>query len=138
MSWPDFDATVTFVLEDDANPELCEEFWSGLPFSCIQEHGMVTGDLIYCWTPLVSVAPVRVYNLHNESPMGRVSYSQVTGNKVIVKYGPLSEDLPAPVLGLVDGQHHKTLIDIGNAVWRNTMTSKRLLRVSFESAGVRT
>ena len=95
---------------------------------------MVTGDIIYCWTPLVSLAPVKVTNLHTESPIGRVSYSQGTGNKVIIKYGPLSEDLPAPVLGLVSADHHRSLVEIGDAVWRNTMTSKRLLPVNFERA----
>jgi hypothetical protein len=132
MSWPDFRVEVPFALEDSQNPELCQEFWDALPFECIQEHGMVTGDIIYCWTPMVSLAPVQVGQLHSESPIGRVSYSQGTGNKVIVKYGPATEDIAAPCLGLVTSEHHDELSAIGNEVWRNTMTTKRLLRVRFE------
>lgn len=132
MSWPELGASATFALEDEQNPELCGSFWAALPFECLQEHGMVTGDIIYCWTPLVNLDPVHFSQLHTASPIGRVSYSQGTGNKVIVKYGPCSEDLAAPCLGMVGERDHAVLRNVGEAIWHNTMAPKDLLRVRFE------
>jgi hypothetical protein len=132
IEWPQYGKKVTATLAVSDNPELCEYVWKHLPFECVQEHGMVTGDIIYCWTPLVNVEPVHVQNLHTESPMGRISYSQGTGNKIIIKYGWCSEDLNAPVLGIVDEDGIEDLKWVGREIWHNTMHEKEIIKVIFK------
>jgi hypothetical protein len=131
MSWPDLGISTYFDLDVEANPELTSEFWDALPFDTVQEHGAVTGKLIYCWVPIVSAAPVRVQNTHLAGPDGRVSYSQFTGNKVIIKFGPLTEDINAPVLGLVPAEELHKIAQVGETVWRSYHEDKRVIRVAF-------
>jgi hypothetical protein len=131
MSWPDLGLSSYFELDTEANPELTDEFWNALPFETVQEHGAVTGKLIYCWVPIVSGAPVRVQNTHLASPDGRVSYSQFTGNKVIIKFGPLTEDINAPVLGLVPAEELDTIAAVGETVWNSYHEDKRIISVVF-------
>lgn len=132
IEWPEYGKKVTATLADNDNPELCEYVWKHLPFKCVQEHGMVTGGIIYCWTPLVNTEPVHVQNLHTESPIGRISYSQGTGNKIIIKYDWCSEDLNAPVLGLVDEDGIEDLKWVGKEIWHNTMNEKEIIKVIFK------
>lgn len=130
MAFPDFDAEMVIELEE-RNKELCDEVWSALPFTCVQEHGMVSGDMIYCWAPVLSLADVDYRLLHTESPVGVVNYSQGTGNKIIVKYGACNEDLSAPILGYVPERYHGALRRVGREVWFNYFNDKRILTVEF-------
>lgn len=130
MEFPDFDTKMVIEL-DETNKELCDEVWNALPFSSVQEHGMVTGEIIYCWVPVLSQAKIEKKQLHMESPVGRVSYSQGTGNKIIIKYGECSEDLYAPVLGLIDEKYHGELKRVSREVWFNYFNDKKVLIVNF-------
>lgn len=132
MTWPDLGLSAHFDLATQDNPELTQEFWEALPFESVQEHGAVTGKLIYCWVPIVSSAPVHVQNTHLGSPDGRVSYSQYTGNKVIIKFGPLTEDINAPVLGLVPADDLGVIAKVGETVWAGYHADKPILKVTFE------
>jgi len=131
MEWPDFNVKIPFILEDEVNKDLCDEFWNNLPLVSIQEHGSVSGKLIYCWVNMLSFAKVNLQQLHSESPVGRVSYSQGTGNKVIVKYGELNEDCYAPCLGLVPEEYFPALEKIGVAMWSNYFNDKKCYKVNF-------
>lgn len=130
MEFPDFDTKMVIEL-DETNKELCDEVWNALPFSSVQEHGMVSGEIIYCWVPVLSQAKIEKKQLHTESPVGRVSYSQGTGNKIIIKYGECSEDLYAPVLGLIDEKYHGELKRVSREVWFNYFNDKKVLIVNF-------
>lgn len=44
MSWPELDVAVEFELEE-ANKELCDEFWNELPLVAVQEHASVSGEM---------------------------------------------------------------------------------------------
>jgi len=132
MYWPDLDIKIPFQLEDDKNKGMCDELWENLPFATVQEHGMVTGKIIYCWAPMISLAPAPFAQLHTESPVGRVSYSQGTGNKIIIKYGWCSEDCAAPVLGYIAPEHHEKLEIVGKAIWDNYFGSKKIMKVEYE------
>lgn len=131
MEWPDFDIKIPFELEDNQNRGLCDEVWDALPFQTIQEHGVVSGKLIYTWAPLVSLADAPLQQLHSEAPVGRVAYSQGTGNKIIIIYGEISEDLPAPVLGLIPDEYHEQLKVVGEKIWHNTVGPKTIYTVRF-------
>lgn len=116
---------------EEKNRELCDEIWSCLPFSSVQEHGMVSGELIYSWIPLVSEAEVEYRLMYTESPVGCVTYSQGTGNKIIIKYGPCNEDLYAPVLGYVREESLKELAEAGKTIWFNYFNDKKVYITDF-------
>ena len=131
MSWPELDVAVEFELEE-ANKELCDEFWNELPLVAVQEHASVSGEMMYCWVNMLSFAKVPVPQLHSEGPVGRVSYSQGTGNKVIVKYGEVSEDCYCPVLGLIPEKDLPAVKKVGKLMWDNYYMDKRVYTVKFE------
>ena len=79
----------------------------------MQDHAVVTGESIYAWTPLISTAPIRVREAICDAPKGRIRFSQSTGQKFIVQYGPTTEDLAQPVLGEVVPEHADRLDEIG-------------------------
>ena len=116
---------------EEKNRQLCDEIWEALPFDSVQEHGMVSGELIYSWVPLVSEAEVEYRLMYTESPFGCVTYSQGTGNKIIIKYGPCSEDLSAPVLGYIQKDSLKKLAEAGRAVWFNYFHDKKIYVTHF-------
>jgi hypothetical protein len=121
ITWEPVGVRAEAVLASSLNPELVEEFISALPFTILQEHALVSGESMFAWTPLVSTAPVR----HNEricdAPIGRLRYSQNSGQKFIVQYGLTTENLAAPVLGQIIPEHRAGLAAVGEAAWRNTL-----------------
>ena len=132
VSWPETDYSATIELEDNLNQELCDDLWDNLPFESVQEHGMVNPNIIYCWVPTVNFSKVGYAQLHSESPVGRVSYSQGTGNKVIIKYGACTEDCPAPVLGFVPEEHHETIKKVGRIIGDHYFHEKKIYITRFE------
>ncbi len=124
ISWPALGVTVVAELNDERNPELCEEFWQHLPFKVLQAHPVVSGASMYAWTPVVSSAPVHHRELITDCPVGRLRYSQSTGNKMSVQYGVGLEPLAQPVLGQVLPEYCALLPDVGKAVWNNLFWQK--------------
>ena len=135
MRWPAFDVVVRVNLADDVNRELVNEVWQKLPFTCVQDHGVVTGKIMYCWVPMVSTAAVRKMIKHTDANVGVVSYSQGTGNKIIVNYGKCTEDIGAPTLGMVAKQDQTKLDEMGKRAWESSYITKELIDVVFEKGG---
>jgi hypothetical protein len=129
IHWPSLNVKVVAELNDERNPELCEEFWQHLPFTIMQAHPVVSGASMYAWTPIVSSAPVHHRELITECPVGRLRYSQSTGNKMSVQYGVGLEPLAQPVLGQVLPEYCDLLPAVGKVVWNNLFWEKNLLFV---------
>ncbi len=129
IRWPELDVTVVAELADERNPEMCEEFWQDLPFKVLQAHPVVSGESLYAWTPTISTAPVKLRERLIDCPVGRLRYSQATGNKFSVQYGKSTETLAQPVLGMVLPEHHETLRRVGRAIWNNVFFEKELMFV---------
>jgi hypothetical protein len=119
IEWPDFNIKVEAKLEDVRNADLINEIWDNLPMTCVQEHAMVTGKSMYCWAPMVSIADIPFQMRIKDTPPGVVSYSQKTGNKLIVRYGKVTEDLMTPIVGFIDPAEVPQLEKVGEAVWNN-------------------
>ncbi|MBI1778113.1 MAG: DUF3830 family protein [Proteobacteria bacterium] len=137
IRWPELDITVVAELADETNPELCEEFWQHLPFKVLQAHPVVSGESVYAWTPIVSTAPVRHREQIMNCPVGRLRYSQATGNKFSVQYGRGLEPLAQPVLGMVLPEYHAQLPIVGKAIWENVFWRKELLFVVVSQHGAK-
>jgi hypothetical protein len=134
LTWQPLGISVKAVLASSENPELCEDLVRALPFTIIQDHAVVTGESMYAWTPVVSTAPIRVRERICDAPKGRLRYSQSTGQKIIVQYGPTTEDLAQPVLGEILGGDAEKLPEVGRQVWSSTYETKELIWLTVELA----
>ncbi len=125
LTWEPLGISVRAALAVDRNPALCQDLLDVLPFTTLQEHAVVTGKSMFAWTPAVSTAPVPVKEQINLAPIGRLRFSQNTGQKLIVQYGPTSEDLLAPVLGQVVAEDVHKLEAVGAAAWSSNFEQPR-------------
>lgn len=132
IAWEPLGISVDAVLASNENPELCAEFASVLPFSVLQEHAVVTGKSIYAWVPVISTAPISLRERICDAPIGRIRFSQISGQKIIVQYGPTTEDLAQPVLGEVIEEHKNKLSEVGRLVWESTYKTKKLIWVNVQ------
>lgn len=124
LTWQPLGVEVTAELAYGLNEQLCADFVKALPFTVLQDHAVVSGESMYAWAPLVSVAPTPVTERVCDAPIGRLRFNQATGNKLIVQYGPTTETLSAPVLGKVIDHHIDRLPKVGLAVWESTFRTK--------------
>lgn len=134
LTWEPIGVTVDAYLASNENPELCNDLIAALPFTILQDHAVVTGESIYAWMPMVSTAPIRVRERICDAPKGRMRYSQSTGQKFIVQYGPTTEDLAQPVLGEIVPEHADRLDAVGKAVWQSTFETKEPIWLKVELA----
>ncbi|GAA3228344.1 cucumopine synthase-related protein [Nonomuraea helvata] len=132
LTWQPLGVEVTAELAYDLNEQLCVDFVKSLPFTVLQDHAVVSGESMYAWAPLVSVAPTPVRERICDAPIGRLRFSQATGNKLIVQYGPTSETLSNAVLGKVIDDHIDRLPEVGKAVWESTFRTKEHIWLTAE------
>ncbi|WP_413723176.1 hypothetical protein ACL2XG_00520 [Sodalis sp. RH24] len=132
LTWQPLDITVDAYLAVHENPELCQDLMAALPFTVLQDHAVVTGESMYAWCPLVSTAPIQVRERICDAPKGRLRFSQSTGQKFIVQYGPTTEDLAQPVLGEVIPEHADRLDKVGAEVWKSTFDTKTPIWLTVE------
>nr|CAB65900.1 cucumopine synthase [Rhizobium rhizogenes] len=114
------------------NPELCNDLIQALPFTVVQDHAVVSGESMYAWAPVVSTAKVNVKERQCDAPVGRIRYSQGTGNKVIVQYGEVTEDIATPVLGEILPEYADDIYKVGRAVLEATFLTKELFFLKME------
>jgi hypothetical protein len=132
LTWEPLGISVKAVLASEENPELCQDVLDALPFTIVQDHAVVTGESMYAWTPIVSTAPIRVRERICDAPQGRIRFSQSTGQKFIVQYGPTTEDLAQPVLGEILPPGTEKLPEVGRKVWESTYETKELIWLTVE------
>ena len=102
-----------------------------LPMTSIQEHAMVTGKSMYCWAPMLSLADIPFPMMIKEARPGVVSYSQKTGNKLVVRYGKVTEDLMNPIVGFIDPKDVPLLDQADKTVWDSYSGDKKPIVVKF-------
>jgi hypothetical protein len=127
LTWEPLGITVHATLAANLNPELVEEVLAEVPFRVSQEHAVMAGESMFAWTPAVSLAPVRVRERVCDAPAGRLRFQQASGQKLVVAYGPTSETVNAPVLGVVDAGDVGLLPRVGAAVAESTFSTKDLI-----------
>ncbi|MFD3514990.1 hypothetical protein [Streptomyces sp. NPDC058657] len=132
LTWQPLGVEVRAEIACDLNEELCADFLKSLPFTVLQDHAVVSGESMYAWAPLVSLAPTPVRERICDAPIGRLRFSQATGNKLVVQYGPTSETLSNAVLGKVIESHTDRLPEVGKAVWESTFRTKELIWLTVE------
>lgn len=131
IEWPGLGVKVEAILEAERNADLISEIWENLPMTAVQEHAMVTGKSMYAWVPMISLANIPFQMMIKETPPGVVSYSQKTGNKMIVRYGKVTEDLMTPIVGFVRQEQVPELERVGETIWKNYRADKKPIFVCF-------
>ncbi len=134
MTWPELDLSIRAELAEDLNPELCADFLAAVPFTVLQSHPMVTGKSLFAWAPTTSTAPIQVREEILHSPKGRLRFSQRTGQKLVLQYGPCFETIFAPVLGQVVAEDIDKLDTLGESVWKSTYETKEQIWLRVELA----
>jgi len=132
LTWQPLGISVVAVLATNENGALCDDLLAALPFAVLQDHAVVSGQSIYAWAPIVSTAPVQVRERQCDAPIGRIRYSQGTGNKIVIQYGEVTEDIETPVLGEILPQYHQQLIEVGQAALKSTFETKELIFLHME------
>jgi len=132
LTWEPLGVSVRAWLAVDGNPELCQDLLDVLPFTVLQDHPMVTGESIFAWTPMTSTAPIHLREEILSAPIGRLRYSQRTGQKLIVQYGETKETIMGPVLGSVLEEDMEKIPAVGRAVWDSTYQTKEPIWLTVE------
>ncbi|KAF8736273.1 hypothetical protein AX14_000584 [Amanita brunnescens Koide BX004] len=115
LTWEPIGITADACLAINENRELCNDVIAALPFTVLQDHAVVSGESIYAWTPVVSTSKI-----------------QTSGNKLIVQYGVVTEDIESPVLGEVVPEHVDRLTEVGRRVLQSTFETKELIWLKVE------
>jgi Cucumopine synthase C-terminal helical bundle domain len=134
LTWKPLDITVYAVLAVKENPELCDDILPALPFTVLQDHAVVSGQSMYAWAPVVSTSVVNVKERQCDAPIGRIRFSQGTGNKIIIQYGEVTEDIETPVLGEILPEYLDQLAEVGRRVLHSTFKTKEPILLTVELA----
>lgn len=129
LEWPELGLSATAELADDRNRELCDDLWKALPVYSIMNNAVITDGSMYCWLPLLSFAPIHYKERIDKAPIGRLRYSQATGNKLIVQYSECYEDVKGTVLGKVVPEDISVIKKIGEKARESIFMSKEELHI---------
>ncbi|MEU9046829.1 MULTISPECIES: hypothetical protein [unclassified Kitasatospora] len=117
IAWPSIDARVRITLDEGRNAQLVEPLWAALPYQTLQGHALVAGDCIYHVPPahdLLHAVPDHKVD-RKIQPSGTVFCSAV--QHLTIKYGELTEPMPAAPIGSVVPEDLDALPKIGQLVW---------------------
>ncbi|UNI13845.1 hypothetical protein JDV02_000544 [Purpureocillium takamizusanense] len=130
IKWPQLDATITVDFTTGLNPGLIDLLFEYLPYRSLQNHALVSGDHLYHLVPserlIYTKADYTVPDRTTE-PDGTVFLSGL--QHLAIKYGTLSEYLPAAPCGNVVPQDIKKLREVGNSIWRACNETKQVIDV---------
>ncbi|MBL7498860.1 hypothetical protein I6A84_40500 [Frankia sp. CNm7] len=130
IEWRPAGIRVTADLDEERNPNLVDLLWSKLPYNSLQNHALVSGDHLYHLVPhpeLIYTEPTMRVADRTKEPDGTIFLSQL--QHVGIKYGPLSEYLPAAPVGRVRAEDIALLKEAGARCWESAYTSKEVVEV---------
>ncbi|QSY50348.1 MULTISPECIES: hypothetical protein [Streptomyces] len=135
IAWPDLGITVTAEL-DGRNPELADALWEALPYQSLQGHALVAGQHLYHAAPIPSLlhlsASTRIAD-RREAPDGTVFCSAL--QHLGIKYGTLTEPMPASPVGRIRQEDMPALLEAGQATWDSVYSTKKAILVEVRKAG---
>lgn len=134
IAWPDLGITVTAEL-DARNAVLADALWEALPYQSLQGHALVAGSHLYHVAPMPSLLylPATTRFDRRAAPDGTVFCSAL--QHLGIKYGTLTEPMPASPLGQVRPEDMAGLAEAGQAVWDSVYSTKKPVLVEVRKAG---
>jgi hypothetical protein len=138
IEWLPIGITVVAQLFETRNRGLGDLFWRSLPYNALQNHALVSGRHLYHLVPVVDLiyTPAETKEDRTLSPDGTLFVSQL--QHLAIKYGPLSEYIPAAPVGCVIPEHLPLLREAGQACWHATFRSKQIVEVRVRRRGEET
>src|SRR5262245_1325104 len=129
IEWRPFGITVVAELSDGPNRSLSDLFWGRLPYNSLQNHALVSGEHLYHLVPIVELidTPAERKEDRTKSPDGTLFLAQL--QHLAIKYGRLSEYIPAAPVGYVIPEHLPRLREAGRACWNATFHTKEIVEV---------
>ncbi|MCZ7417001.1 MULTISPECIES: hypothetical protein [unclassified Streptomyces] len=110
--------------------------WESLPYQSLQGHALVAGEHLYHVAPiheLLYTHPTHRIADRRNAPDGTVFLSGL--QHLGIKYGELTEPMPAAPVGQVRGADMPALLEAGQAIWDAVYASKKEIRVEVRRAG---
>ncbi|WP_251145635.1 hypothetical protein [Streptomyces sp. McG3] len=135
ISWSDLGITVTAEL-DGRNAELADALWDALPYQSLQGHALVAGEHLYHAAPIPSLlhlTPDTRIADRREAPNGTLFCSGL--QHVGIKYGTLTEPMPATPVGRIRQEDIPALLEAGKAIWDSVYATKKPILVEVRRAG---
>jgi hypothetical protein len=135
IEWHPLGITVTAQLIDQPNRNLSDLLWERLPYNALQNHALVSGDHLYHLVPI----PELLYTAadfkedRTQSADGTLFLSQL--QHLAIKYGVLSEYIPAAPIGYVRDADLPLLKEVGRACWHATSQSKQVIEARVRRKG---
>jgi hypothetical protein len=135
IEWLPLGIKVLADLEDGPNKHLADLFWNQLPYCSLQNHALVSGHHLYHLVPSVELLYTEAGHKvdRTQSPDGTLFLSQL--QHLAIKYGPLSEYIPAAPVGRVIPEHIPRLREVGQACWNATLRSKQIVEARIRAEG---
>jgi hypothetical protein len=111
IEWPDFGVVITVDLLDDENPEICEEFWRGLPFQTIFAGSMSAGEMLKIPVPfpMSMVSNDKLVFFPEQTPGTLVSMGW---GGLLLKYGTVAEPFRLPRIAMVPDEELEKLRNV--------------------------
>ncbi|KAI9036170.1 uncharacterized protein KD926_002200 [Aspergillus affinis] len=117
IRWPKFNIVITAIMTGK-NPTLVNLLFDKLPYRSLQSHALVSGDHLYHLVPaepLIYTHPDHKVPNRALEPDGTVFLSGF--QHLAIKYGTLTEDLPAAPCGYVVPGDIEKLKKAGSLLW---------------------
>lgn len=117
--WEPIGAKVRITLDEGHNTSLVEPLWAALPYRTLQGHALVAGECMYHVVPAHEFLYATPDDLIDRvaAPDGTVFCS--TLQHLTIKYGRMTEPMPAARIGQVVQGDVPMLGKIGRAVWES-------------------
>jgi hypothetical protein len=137
IEWQPLGIKVLARLFDGPNAHLCDLFWRTLPYNSLQNHALVSGHHLYHLVPSVELLYTQAEHKEDrtQSPDGTLFLSQL--QHLAIKYGPLSEYIPAAPVGIVVPEHMHLLREAGQKCWDATLHTKEIVEARIRRQGSR-
>jgi hypothetical protein len=135
IEWYPLGIKVHAELFDGPNKNLSDLFWNNLPYNSLQNHALVSGHHLYHLVPSVELLYTQAGRKEDrtKSPDGTLFLSQL--QHLAIKYGPLSEYIPAAPVGIVIPEHLPLLREAGRKCWDATFRSKEIVEARVRRKG---
>lgn len=120
IEWVQLERKIVATLAEEKNQALCDLLWKYLPYSSIQHHALISGQHLYHYDPIVEsfFADAKTKESRSRSPDGTIFLSYL--QHLSIKYGCLTEDLPAAPVAQVIPECIQSLKEVGKACWTST------------------
>jgi hypothetical protein len=120
---------------DERNAALAQSLWDALPYRSLQGHALVAGHHLYHVAPIHDLLHVpATYAVDRRTvPDGTIFASRL--QHLGIKYGELTEPMPATPIGQIVEADLDVLGEVGRAVWEAVYRTKKPVIAEVRRAG---